>query len=138
MSDVTDVYEFSEDPSNAEQPPLLPDGEYRADVTGCKIDTSKSSGNKMLVVTYRIGSSEYPATFPGPDEGVGQTGYIVMKDDPGGRFNYRKACETHGVVPKAKVDPNDFMGQQVMVRVKSSRGPDGTFRYDPANATRSA
>jgi hypothetical protein len=138
MSDtVPDVYEFSEDTANAEQPPLLPNGEYRATVRGSKIAKSKTSGNNMVQLDYVIAPEEYPADFEGPADGTKGTGYVTLSDDATGRYRYRKACEAHGVTPSRRVDANEFMGQDVMVRVESSMY-QGEMRYNPFNAVRPA
>lgn len=135
--EVTDIYEFSEDPATAEQPPILADGEYRATVRGSRLALS-GSGNKMIELSYIIPDTQYPADAAGlPAEGTIGKGYIVVTDDPTGRYRYRMACEKHGVVPTKRIDPNAFMGQDVMVRIKSEMY-EGVLRHTPFNATRPA
>jgi hypothetical protein len=136
MSDVADIYEFSENPADATQPPLLADAEYRATVRGAVLGKAKGSGNTMITLDYVIAPEQYPADFAegDPDGTVGK-GYIVVEDSPQGRFRYKRACEMHGVTPSKRVDPNAFMGQEVIVRV-SSETREGLKVYKPFNAVR--
>jgi hypothetical protein len=112
------VYEFSEGLDNAEAPPPLPIGDYRATVQGIDSAISKSSGKPMAVFTYLISPDQYPADFTNgnPDGEQGKV-YVSLVDDARNRFRLRKLCEMHGVTASRTLNLPDFLGTEVIVSV---------------------
>jgi hypothetical protein len=118
MTDMPSVYEFSEDIGNAEAPSPLPVGDYRASVRHVEAGISKSSGKKMMVVTYIVSADQFPADFTeGNPDGESFKVYQSLEDTPRNRFMLRKFCEMHGVAPSKRINLPDFMGTEVILNV---------------------
>ena len=118
MAELGSVYEFSGNLADAEAPPPLPVGEYRAAVQAIAPQISKNSGKPMAVITYHISPDQYPADFTnGNADGEQMLFYLPLVDDPRNRFRLRKFCEMHGVTPARTLNLPDFIGQEVIVNV---------------------
>lgn len=118
MTELSSVYEFSQDIATAEAPPPLPVGEYRAQVRSVGAAMSKSSGKPMMVLTYNISPDQYPADYTeGNADGETLTYYHPLEDTPRTRFRLRKLCEMHGVAASRRINLPDFIGQDVILNV---------------------
>jgi hypothetical protein len=118
MTEISSVYEYSQDIASAEAPPPLPTGEYRASVRSIEAAISKSSGKPMAVLTYYISPDQYPADYTeGNADGETLTFYAPLEDTPRNRFRLRKFCEMHGVVASRRINLPDFIGQDVILNV---------------------
>lgn len=118
MTELSSVYEFSQDIATAEAPPPLPVGEYRAQVRSVVAAVSKSSGKPMMMLTYSISPDQYPADYTeGNADGETLTYYHPLEDTPRNRFRLRKFCEMHGVAASRRINLPDFIGQDVIMNV---------------------
>ncbi len=118
MTELSSVYEFSQDIASAEAPPPLPVGEYRASVRSVEAAVSKSSGKPMMVLTYNISPDQYPVDYTeGNADGETLTYYHPLEDTPRNRFRLRKFCEMHGVAASRRINLPDFIGQDVIMNV---------------------
>jgi hypothetical protein len=118
MPDMSSVYEFSDDLSNAAPPVPLPVGEYRATVQAVEPRISRSSGKPMAVVTYLVAPDQYPADYTeGSADGETFQHYRPLEDSPRNRFLLKKFCDIHGVTPSRTLNLPDFIGQEVIVSV---------------------
>lgn len=118
MTELSSVYEFSQDIASAEAPPPLPVGEYRASVRSIEAAVSKSSGKPMMVLTYSISPDQYPADYTeGNADGETLMFYQPLEDTPRNRFRLRKFCEMHGVAASRRINLPDFIGQDVILNV---------------------
>lgn len=114
------ILSFSEDISAAEAPEPLPVGEYPATINGAEVKTSQSSGNRYLDLTLFIAPDDFPADYPienNPDGASIHYRRCVVEDTPRARFNVRRLCEAAGVVASKNLNVNDFVGQQVRVKI---------------------
>lgn len=67
QEELSTLVEFDDDLSNVpDELPLIPKGEYNAQVTGVKMKMS-SNGNPYAEVAFRIPAEEYPADFEDGD-----------------------------------------------------------------------
>jgi hypothetical protein len=113
------IIEYSQDLTNAEQPPLLPPGPYPAEIIGAMEKVSKTNGHKYLNVTARINAESYPADYTdGDPEGVElQYNFIQLDDSPRNRFQMRRFLERVGAPLSRRVDLNELIGRTMTVDV---------------------
>jgi hypothetical protein len=113
------IIEYSQDLTNAEQPPLLPPGAYAAEIVGATEKVSKTNGHKYLNVVARINAESYPADYTdGDPEGIElQYNFIQLDDSPRNRFQMRRFLERVGAPLSRKVDLNDLIGRTMTVDV---------------------
>lgn len=113
------VYEFDKSLADAEAPQPIPTGEYKATVKLVEPKISKSSNKPMMDVTYHISAEQYPADYTeGDPDGALLHNYVSLADTPRARFQLRKFCEMHGVVPSSRLNLTDFMGTEVIVKIE--------------------
>lgn len=116
------VIEYDVDVNDAKPIPPLPPGEYPASVIGAEMQTSKNTGNRMIMVTHIVRPENYPVDFTdGDPDGTKLINYIVVEPSPKYFFAIKQACQTYGVpirkLPNggSRVDAQDFIGQDVLV-----------------------
>ena len=112
MSEALSVLTFSTSIAEQEAPQPLPVGEYDATIDKAEAGTSRSSGNPMLILTFRVAPEDYPPDYEAENapDGTPLTLYITATDDARSRYRMRKICEALGVAATTEVDPNEFMG----------------------------
>jgi hypothetical protein len=111
---------FSANIADAEAPPQLPAGEYRAICTAAIDKVAASSGNPMLTLTLQVPRTEFPADFD-PGDGVDDLTFtlnVVARDIPGDRWRMKNVCKAFGVPMSSYIDPNDFVGREARARIR--------------------
>lgn len=122
MSDENElgtIIEFSEDISTAEAPPPLPVREYRAQVKGAKAKKSQRQTSYAEVLFY-ISPEEYPADFTDGDPDGMTIAYrrCSLEDKANARFAVRKFCEALGAPRSKRIDLNDWVGLEALVKIE--------------------
>lgn len=126
---MSDILEFSSNIADAEAPPQLPAGTYRAICVGAQVTTSKSSGNPLLPLKFKINKSEFPADFETDvDELTLQLNSLTVRDNAQDRWRLKQTCQALGVPMSNKIDPNDFLMKECRLETKMEPGLDGTMR----------
>lgn len=111
---------FSANIADAEAPPQLPAGEYKAICTAASDKVAASSGNPMLTLTMQVPRTEFPVDFD-PGEGVDELTFtmnVVARDIPADRFRMKNTCKAFGVPMSSSIDPNDFVGKEARARIR--------------------
>jgi hypothetical protein len=111
---------FSANIADAEAPPQLPAGEYKAICTAAVDKTAASSGNPMLTLTLQVPRSEFPADFD-PGDGVDDLTFtmnVVSRDIPADRWRMKNVCKAFGVPMSSSIDPSDFVGREARARIR--------------------
>lgn len=118
-TELNNVFEFSEDVSNATAPVPLPKRNYPAEVRGSKIaDSASKPGKKNLELDLYVAPESYPADYQdGNPDGETLKFWRPLRDDAKGRFGMKKFNEALGVKSSAKVDANDYMGCTCTVEI---------------------
>jgi len=114
---------FSSNIADAEAPPQLPAGEYKAICTAAQDKIAASSGNPMLTLTMQVPRSEFPADFD-PGDGVDELTFtlnVVSRDIPTDRWRMKNTCKAFGVPMSNNIDPNDFVGRECRARVRMGK-----------------
>lgn len=114
---------FSTNIADAEAPPQLPAGEYKAICTAAIDKVAASSGNPMLTLTLQVPRSEFPADFD-PGDGVDELTFtlnVVSRDIPADRWRMKNTCKAFGVPMSNSIDPNDFVGREARARIRMGK-----------------
>lgn len=116
------IVEFSEDVSTAEAPAPLPLGEYIGTVRAAEVKISQKE-KKYGAITYFISPEQYPADFTdgNPDGTSLVYRKLGLEDTPQARYNARKFCEVHSVVPSRSIDLSAFVGTEARLHIKHER-----------------
>lgn len=136
MDDMESIIEYSVNLEDQERPPVLPIGDYRAEVTGFEKKYGKDSGRPYFNVKLTIHADSQPADFV---EQLGTQGdvnlfYMVFgaEDNPVARFNMRMFCEALRVPLSNRFQPVDFLNKEAVVTVKHGRDLSGNPRPEVA------
>lgn len=115
------VYEYSEDVSHQEAPPALPARSYPATCTGARAAQGKTNPNNVLLnLEFTIDPASFPADFTETDpQKLFFNRNVLNADTPKARYQLKKLCETMKVPASRKIDVNDFVGKQVILKVKN-------------------
>jgi hypothetical protein len=123
------LIQFSQNLADAEAPPQLPPGEYPAICVAAVPGISKSSGNPVLPLTFKINKQDFPADFEtDADELTLIFNSLTTRDTQQDRFRVRKICEALGVPLSNALDPNDFLNKQCRVKVEHQPDLEGNPR----------
>ena len=119
MSDVSSIIEFSEDISNAEAIPPLPEGDYPAEIRSAVRKTSNTSGKDYAQVQFFIAPESYPADYTDgdPDGTLLTFNRVSLEDAPASRHRLRKFVEAIGAKGGSKIDLNDWQGLTATVAI---------------------
>lgn len=119
MSDVSSIVEFSEDISNAEAIPPLPEGDYPAEIRSAVRKTSNTSGKDYAQVQFFIAPESYPADYTDgdPDGTLLTFNRVSLEDAPASRHRLRKFVEAIGAKGGSKIDLNDWQGLTATVAI---------------------
>ena len=121
--EVVSIVEFSEDIASAEQPELLPEGSYPAQISASEVKVSNNSGNKYAALTFHININDFPADFPvenAPDGVNIIYRRVGLEDNPNSRYGLHKFCETVGAPMSSRIDVAEWQGYEAMVEVAHS------------------
>lgn len=126
MSEAS-IIEYAVDLEQAEAPPLLPEGDYPAEIRGAEKKTS-GQGNEYVNVTFIINADDYPADFTDgdPDGTIMSYGRLNPADTVKGRWGMKKFATAIGTTLGKKLDLNDWVGRSAIVSVKH-----GTYDGQP-------
>lgn len=129
---MSSLIEFSQNIADAEAPPPLPPGEYEAVCVGAVPGISKSSGNPTLPLQYKVAKDQFPADFDagGNDELSFTFNRLTTRDTAQDRFRMKNVCLAHGVAMSNKIDPNDFIGCKVKLKIVTGKDLEGNDRAD--------
>lgn len=123
---------FSQNIADAEAPPPLPPGEYGAVCVGAVPGLSKSSGNPVLPLTYKVGKDQFPADFDAGD--VDELTFVynrlTTRDTAQDRFRMKNICLAHGVAMSNNIDANDFVGKSVRLVIETGTDLEGNPRAE--------
>ncbi len=123
---MSDILEFASNIADAEAPPALPAGTYPALCTAAQVGQSKSSGNPMLTLTFKINKANFPADFETDVDEITLSLYPTVRDNAQDRFRLKGICQALGVPMSNKIDPNDFVMKECRVETNQRPGLDGT------------
>lgn len=113
------IIDFSEDLSNAEPPPPLPVGQYRAEIISAQEKVSQNSGNTYANIVFRVPASEYSADYAGdPDGVVLPYNRLLLEDNQTARWRLRKFLEAVGARLGRRLDLNDLVGLNGLVEIR--------------------
>lgn len=100
------ILEFSQDLTNAEQPPPLPVGIYTATIVSVQKRVSNTSGKEYLNIGLRVPPEAYPADYPdGDPEGTMLFYNRVQTADTGNnRFALKRLCLAIGAPLGSRID----------------------------------
>lgn len=118
--DIKSIIEYDEDLENAEAPPLLPKGQYPAEIRGAERKASKSKeGAEYVNVTFYISPDDYPADFTDGDADGVVLSYMRLNpaNTVKARFGMKKFASSIGVTLGKKLDLNDWIGKTAIVTV---------------------
>lgn len=124
MVDETDtlpgVYEYAEDVSTQEPPPVLPARTYPATCSSSQAVRSKNNPDNILLnLEFTIEPSAFPADYPETDPvKLYWNRNVLNADTARGRFQLRRLCEKMRVLASRRLDVNDFVGKRVVLKVK--------------------
>lgn len=126
------LIQFSQNIADAEAPPPLPAGEYEGVCVGAVPGLSKSSGNPMLPLTYKIAADQFPADFDagGADELTFVYNRLTTRDTAQDRFRMKNICLAHGVAMSNNIDANDFVGKRVKLVITIGKDLEGNDRSE--------
>lgn len=122
MSDAPSIIEFSEDVSQAEAVPPLPESEYSAEIKSA-IRKDSAKGTAYAEVGFYIAPESYPADYTDgdPDGTLLYFRRVSLEDTPAARHRLRKFEEAIGATPtKKKLDLNNWLGCTATVAVRHS------------------
>lgn len=127
--EVESIIEYSINLEDQERPPILPIGEYRAEVTGFEKKYGKDSGRPYFNVKLSIGPDDQPADFV---ESLGTQGPVTLflivmgaEDNPVSRFNMKQFCEALRVPLSNRFQPTDFLNKECRVQVAHEKDLSG-------------
>lgn len=123
------ILEYSVDISDAERPPVLPIGEYRATITGVEKKMGKDSGRPYLNVKYVISSDDMPPDYV-ESLGVAQDKTVFgmvfgAGDTPGDRYNMKQFCKATGAPMSNRINPQEFINREVKVQIEHQKDLEG-------------
>lgn len=123
---------FSQNIADAEAPAPLPPGEYEAVCVGAVPGLSKSSGNPVLPLTYKVSADQFPADFDagGADELTFIYNRLTTRDTAQDRFRMKNICIAHGVAMSNNIDANDFVGKKVKLVITTGKDLEGNDRAE--------
>jgi Protein of unknown function (DUF669) len=130
---MSDILRFSMNIADAEAPPQLPAGEYRATCVGAKVTESKSSGNPLLPLEFVIKRDQFPADFDSDaDEWKGTYNRLTVRDNGNDRYRLKGVCRALGVPMSDTIDPNDFIMKECRVKIAMGKDLEGNPRAEIA------
>lgn len=118
------IIELGMNIADAEQPDLLPAGEYLAEVRNATRRTSASSGNEYVAIQFYIPTEEFPADFDISNAPDGMTltynrVTIPTPEDRRAAFRLRKFMETiDAPFEGSTLDLAKWTGLKARVRIK--------------------
>ena len=124
------LLEFSTNIADATVPDPLPAGEYEAVCTQAVSKESKASGNPMVVLTFKIAKSQFPADFDdgGVDELTLIYNRLTVRDTQQDRFRLKTICTAMGVPMSNKIDINDFVTKTCRLKTMIEKDLEGNDR----------
>lgn len=134
------IIEYSIDLNDQEKPPVLPVGDYPAEVTGVEKKYGKDSGRPYLNVKYSISADNQPADFV---EALGTNAPVTVfnmvfgcEDNPQSRYNMKQFCEALGAPMSNRIDAKDFLGRTAKVTIKHGKDLAGNPRPEVQSVKR--
>lgn len=134
------IIEYSINLQDQERPPILPIGEYAAEVVGFEKKISQTSGRPYFNVKVSVSADNQPADFV---EALGTQGPINMfaivmgaADNQQDRFTMRLFCEALRVPLSDKFLPTDFLNKECRVQVRHGKHLDGSPKPEVARIIR--
>lgn len=124
------LIQFSQNIADAEAPAPLPAGEYEGVCVSAVPGISKSSGNPMLPLGYKVTADQFPADFDagGVDELSFTYNRLTTRDTAQDRFRMKNICLAHGVAMSNNIDANDFIGKRVKLVIGIEKDLEGNDR----------
>lgn len=126
------LIQYSANIADAEAPPPLPAGEYEGVCVGAVPALSKSSGNPMLPLTFKISADQFPADFDagGVDELTFVYNRLTTRDTAQDRFRMKNICLALDVPMSNNIDPNDFVGKKARLVITVGKDLEGNDRAE--------
>ncbi len=125
---------FSQNIADAEAPAPLPPGEYEGVCVAAEPGLSKSSGNPMLPLKFKITADQFPVDWEsgGVDELDFTYNRLTTRDTAQDRFRMKNICIALGVPMSNNIDPNDFVGKRAKLVIETGKDLEGNPRADLA------
>lgn len=127
--EVSSILDYSINIEEAERPPVLPVGEYRATITGVEKKFGKDSGRPYLNIKFSVDSDDQPADFV---EQLGTNSplsvfYMLFgaEDTPQSRYNMKQFCKAIGAPMSNRIDVRGFMDMEAKVSVEHQPDLEG-------------
>lgn len=121
MSDeVKSLIEYEDDLENAEAPPLLPKGDYPAEIRAAERKSSKSKeGSEYVQVQFYISPDDYPADADDLDPDGVVLSYMRLNpaNTVKARFGMKKFVSAIGGTLGKTLDLNDWIGKTAIITV---------------------
>lgn len=123
--DMESILEYSIDLNDQEKPPILPIGDYLAEITGIEKKYGKDSGRPYLNVKWSISTDNQPADFV-ESLGTGQSVSLFSmvfgcEDNPVSRYNMKLFCKAIGQPMSNRMNPKEFLGRAAKITVKHGK-----------------
>jgi hypothetical protein len=138
--DLDSIIEYSVNLADVGPPPVLPIGDYTAEITGFEKKFGKDSGRPYFNVKWTVRPDNQPADFV---EALGTQGDINMyqmvfgaTDDPVSWFNMKQFCEAARVPLSNRIDPNEFLNKEARVTVRHGKDLSGNPRPEVAKVNK--
>lgn len=121
--DVKSLIEYEDDLENAEAPPLLPQGDYPAEIRSAERKASKNKeGAEYVQVQFYISPDDYPADADDLDPDGVILSYMRLNpaNTVKARFGMKKFVSAIGGTLGKSLDLNDWIGKTAIVTVEHS------------------
>lgn len=116
------ILEYSIDLNDQEKPPVLPIGDYLAEIAGVELKHGKDSGRPYLNIKWSIAPDNQPADFVaalGTNQAVSVYSMVFgCEDNPQSRFNMKQFCKAIGQPMSNRINPKEFLGRAAKVTIK--------------------
>lgn len=127
--EVTSILEYSLNIEEQERPPVLPVGEYRAEVTGVELKHGRDSGRPYLNIKMTISPDNQPADFVEALGTQAPTSVFYMlfgcEDTPQSRFSMKNFCKAIGAPMSNRIDVKSFLNQECKVQIEHQKDLEG-------------
>jgi hypothetical protein len=119
------IMEYSIDLNDQERPPVLPVGDYLAEIKGVEKKFGKDSGRPYLNVKWQITADNQPADFV---EALGTNAPVTVfqmvfgcEDNPQSRYNMKQFCKAIGAPMSNRIDAKEFLGRSGKLTIKHTK-----------------
>lgn len=123
--EIDSILTYSIDLNDQEKPPVLPIGDYVAEITGVEKKYGKDSGRPYLNLKWSIPADNQPADFV---EALGTQAPVTVfqmvfgcEDTPTSRWNMANFCRAVGQPMSNSVDSRELLGRTGKITIKHTK-----------------